>query len=91
MTDPTQKENDGMLVEPWIMRAAEKITRHVKVARSPVFQSTAEFKIEEEHKTGCAAVAAETERCAEAIFNDHQIPGEFQIRARDAIRQKDGM
>ena len=34
-----------------------------------------------------AAVAAETERCVVAIFNDHQIPGEFQIRARDAIRR----
>jgi len=34
-----------MLVEPWIQRAAENVTRHVKTARSPCFQSTAEFKI----------------------------------------------
>ena len=35
-----------------------------------------------------AAVAAERERCVVAIYNDHRIPGEFQIRARDAIRRE---
>jgi len=49
--------------EGWIQDAAIEITRHVKTARSPAFQSTAEYKIEEAHKRGCAAVSAERERC----------------------------
>ena len=53
--------------EDWIIDAAEAIARHVERARSPAFQMTAEFKIEEAHSFGCAAVEAETERCVRKI------------------------
>lgn len=38
----------------------------------------------EDHR---AAVDSETDRCVKAVFDDNRIPGEFQIRARDAIRR----
>ena len=61
MTD--QPERKAVTAEGWIKDAAREITRHVKTARSPAFQSTAEYKIEEAHKSGCAAERAAIERC----------------------------
>ncbi len=60
--------------EGWIVNAAEAIARHVSRTRSPAFQMTAEFKIEEAHSSGCAAVTAEKERAdaAEAKLAKHK-------------------
>jgi len=58
--------------EDWITDAAEAIARHVERARSPAFQMTTEFKIEEAHSFGCAAaksaVKAERERCRRRVL-----------------------
>ncbi len=67
LSGPGSTVGDGAgraVVPDWIVRAAGEIARHVKTARSPAFQSTAEYKIQEAHDANCstAELRAEVER-----------------------------
>ncbi len=61
--------------EDWIIDAAEAIARHVSRARSPAFQMTAEFKIEEAHRSGCAAATVEQLKGIEFAAYGRHSPG----------------